>query len=105
MTKYKEINGVDFEVIKSDLTEGAINSHVNNYRGATLNDYYQKPSNIKQAIYNKWLEWAACDEVHYFEVSSGSPFTFTLSAIYHATNGEQGYIHITKAHNSLYLCR
>lgn len=106
MTKYVEINGEQFEVIKSAKTEAMINRHFINYRGRGLEHYYENPSNIKREIWREWCKWCGpCDEVHYFEITSANYFTFVITGIYIAENGEHGLIKITREHNRLYLCR
>ena len=106
MTKYMEINGEQFEVIRSAKTESMIDAHFVNYRGRGLEHYYEKPSNIKREIWRDWCSWcSSCDEVHYFEITNANDFKFAIGAIYIDEYGEQGYIRITDCHNRLYLCK
>ena len=104
MTKFMEINGEQFEVIRSAKTQQMIDYHFVNYKGRDLSNYYEKPSEIKKSIWREWSKWAgACDEIHYFEVTSGNWNRFTISGIYYGIN-ETGFIQITKEHNRLYIC-
>ena len=105
MTKFVEINGEQFEVIRSAKTQQMIDAHFVNYRGQGLEHYYEKPSDIKREIWRDWCAWCgSCDEVHYFEITGANVFKFTIGAIYNGIN-ENGFIHITREHNRLYLCK
>lgn len=105
--KFTEINGRRFETVKSVKAEELMRIHLKLYSGKTLYTAYRTPSAKKIAVYEGWREWLHnADEVEYFEVVSKSPYTFSLGAIY--TNGYPdyeplGYIHITPAHNRLFL--
>lgn len=104
MKKEIEINGEMFEIIRSKYTPELIENHWKNYSGKTLDNFYQKPSEIKKAIYADWREWASDPCIWAFEVISGSHFCFSLGAILKNDKGyDIGYIKITKAHNYLYL--
>lgn len=104
MTKFMEINGEMFEVIKSKYTPELIERHWKYYSGRTLDHYYQKPSAIKKAIFEEWRDWSSDPCVWAFEVISGSHFFFSLGAILKNEHGyDIGYIKITKAHNYLYV--
>lgn len=104
MRKQIEINGEMFEIIKSKYTTKLIENHWKNYSGKTLDYYYQKPSEIKKAIYSEWREWSSDLCIWAFEVTSGNAFAFSLGAILKNEHGNDiGYIRITKAHNYLYL--
>ena len=48
MKKEIEINGEMFEIIRSKYTPELIENHWKNYSGKTLDNFYQKPSEIKR---------------------------------------------------------
>ena len=105
MTKYMTINGVKFELIKTPKTKDLI-AHWR-YAGRTLNDCYEKPSQIKREIYDEWLEWYyGADYVQAFGVASYNGFNFTIGALLIGENMAGfpiGYIQITKTHNRIYM--
>lgn len=106
--KWIEINGEWFEVIHSKYTDDMIEHHDHDYRGRkTLYDFYDRPSDIKQRIWEDWLDWAAqtYPVVSNMLVTGASHFSFTIGAYYvdPDTNEIIGYIKITKDHNRLYL--
>ena len=108
MTKYTNINGVDFETIKSSKTQNMIDYHMKYFMHRDLYFYYEKPSDIKREIYLKWLKWYLDRDntVTFFEVINGSPFNFSIGAILLDEYNEPiGYIKITKCHNYLYLIK
>ena len=100
------INGETFEVIHSGKTQGFINYHLRNYDERDLFDYYDKPSYIKQRIFNDWYDWYLDTYgVDKLEVVSASTFKFTIGALWLDPDTLEiiGYIRITDAHNRLYL--
>lgn len=104
--KFTEINGEQFETVKSKHAEKMIENHMKYYNGRTLNNYYQKPSQIKKKIYEYWREWAIDPHIWAFEVINGSCFMFSIGAIYRNDLGDAiGYIRITKDHNRLFLIK
>ena len=105
MTKYTNINGMNFITIHSGKTESMINEHFNRYKGRDLMQVYGKCSKEKKDVYYKWREWLQkTDEVTDFDIISASRYTFTLGAIYRDVNNTPiGYIRITKGYNRLYL--
>lgn len=104
MKKQIEINGEMFEIIRSKYTQNMIENHWKNYSGRTLDNFYQKPSEIKKAIYADWREWSSDPQIWAFEVISGNWNNFSIGAIFRDEHGNEiGYIKITKSHNYLYL--
>lgn len=108
MTKYTEINGVEFETIKSKRTESMIDAYLssgNAYR--SIWDCYERPSRTKEEIYIEWRDWFLnAENVFSFGVHAHSCFMFTLAAILYDEEMQTkpiGFIHITKDHNRLYL--
>lgn len=100
-----DICGKTFEVIKprKPITDFSVYTH-----GSTLNHHYQKPSDSKISIYNKWCEWvrdvftSKKGYVTNFGVSSANTFQFTLTfRLEWLDNIYVGYI--TRDHNRLYL--
>lgn len=106
MTKYMKINGETFEVIKPRKwnVREAIERLAREPR-KDLYSHYEKPSALKVSIWHEWVDWALESPVNALTVSSASPFQFTISGILYdpETLEDIGLIHITKAHNWLYL--
>lgn len=105
MTKYKEIGGTTFEVIKSRKTPEMLENHFKQYHARDLFDYYDNPSIRKWNIYNEWLYWFHdnIDNLFLFEVTSANTFKFTISCVYVDNNGNQAFLRITDAHNYMYV--
>lgn len=106
MTKYTEINGEQFEVIRSKKTDDFFHWHISHEIAHTLEECYSRPSDAKRAIFEEWREWAvdSWPVVYQFGITSYNTFMFTLGALYDGELGD-GYIQITPAHNRLYLNR
>lgn len=106
MTKYTNINGMEFETIKpkSWSVEKAIEKLAQSKRN-TLYDHYERPSSDKIGIYEEWRDWALESPVSCFTVSSANTWQFTIECILYdpETDLDIGLIRITKAHNYLYL--
>lgn len=63
---------------------------------------YKKPSEIKLAIWNDWVDWANhCIFVPYIQVRGGNPNFFTIEGLI-LIDATWYYIEITKSHNYLY---
>lgn len=98
MKKYLQLNNEDF-VIKEAKGELSPNIQVR-----LLSDCYAKPSIVKQAIYNSWVEWIKqvnLDSPKYIlkhlTVESYNTMIFTLSIdVYSLTSQLVGKIFITK---------
>ena len=106
MTKYTEINGIYFETHKSKHAQNMIYCHLKHYSNKDLYNHYEKPSDLKIAIYNEWLDWYLENDssLAFFEVTNASIFQFTIGCILLNDKNEYiGYIRITKEHNYLYL--
>ena len=107
MSKITVLNDETFETIKSKKTMNYIN-YLDNHLHKDLYDCYERPSNIKQEIYNYWMNW--CYEmfpnVSMFGITSYNTFCFTLGGILYDDNDNiLGYIEISKCHNRLYLIK
>lgn len=106
MTKYMEINGEIFEVIKprKRYLKEAIERLAREPR-KDLYSHYEKPSKVKIGIWNAWVDWALESPVDCITVTSASTFQFTISAILYdpETDADLGLIRITKCHNRVYL--
>ena len=105
MTKYTEINGIQFETIRSDKTPNLI-KQAGMYAGRTLWECYENPSRIKEEIYEEWRKWYnGTDFVQGFGVCSFSHHQFSISAVLYCKGCTYpiGAIRITKNHNRLYL--
>ena len=103
MTKYQNINGVNFEVVKSKYTDSMIKNHKNALR---LSDFYETYSYRKRIIEEEWREWASgAPNVCGIGVQSANTFSFTMGAWYIDTITLEiiGYIQITPCHERLYL--
>ena len=98
MKKYLQLNNEEF-VIKKAKGELSPNKQVR-----LLSDCYAKPSIIKEAIYNSWVEWIKqfnLDSPKYIlkhlTVESYNCMKFTLSIdVYSLTSQLVGKIFITK---------
>lgn len=107
MTKYMEINGEQFEVIRSEKTPALIKEAAY-YAGRTLDECYSNPSIYKREIYEDWREWyRTADYVQGFGISSFNLQTFSIMAVLYEKSVSYpiGAIQITKDHNRLYLMR
>ena len=105
MTKYTDINGIDFETHKSKYTKSMIEKHLNKPI-KLLDDCYEKPSSTKRAIYNGIHRlFGNTKNITRLSVTSYNTFAFTMSALYldEITGEIIGYIRITKDHNILYI--
>lgn len=103
MTKYMDIGGRSFRVIKPRKDKPILHKQC---AGCDLYKYYKNPSSEKKAAYNYWKKWADnCDNVLNFGVCSGNTFTFSIRALYMNTEtGEiEGVIHITPCYNTIYI--
>ena len=103
------LNGEIFEVKdsrKHPLTVEHVNDYMERFVGKDLYTFYDRPSHIKQSIYDAWLTWCSTSggQASHMQVSSANCQTFTIDAIW---CDEKGYIkyflHITKAHNYAYV--
>ncbi len=107
MGKTMVIGGETFEVIRSRRTDDYVVWHTYDYfNRKTLYDFYKKPSQAKQDIWEYWLDWQRMNDcVDSMRVKSASCFTFTISAYYVDPDTYEiiGYFKITKSHNRLYL--
>lgn len=106
MTKYTNINGVDFETHTSKNAIYAINRLKSEWHGHDIYYYYDKPSETKISIYNEWREWYSnANNVTFFQVDSANIFKFTIVALYEdESSGEiLGFIRITKDKKLLLL--
>lgn len=108
MTKYQNIGGMYFEVIRSSKVDDMLDWHNNDYLGRrTLYDFYDNPSAIKENIWDEWLGWQAANypTVSNMRVTGASCFTFSIGAYYcdPETYEILGYFRITRNHNRLYL--
>lgn len=102
MSKYMDINGERFQVIKPRNHKPAL---ANPYFMRDLWDCYERPSGTKEAIYNEWYDWYKTDDrLSEFGVTSYNTFSFTLGCVFDdPETGVAGYISITPAHNRLYI--
>lgn len=102
MSKYMNINGQTFEVIKPRKYPVSL---TNKYYLRGLSDCYEKPSVHKQAIYDEWYEWYRSDiRLSEFGITSYNTFMFTIGCIFtDEETGERGYIKITPAKQVIYM--
>lgn len=106
MTKYTNINGIDFETHASKYAHIIINSILTDNGLHTLEQCYTKPSETKRAIYNEWREWyLSADNVVMFGIRSCNNFCFNLAGIVTDENTGEiiGVLNITKTKNELIL--
>ena len=107
MARIKNINSVDFEVIKSDKTHWYVQD-VRKHSGDTLANHYTSWSGAKQSAYDEWRNFfIECEDAEMFGVLNGNTYTFTCGALYSVPCGTSrqilGAFIITPAHNRLYL--
>ena len=86
MSRTMEINGVTFELTaprKPKHLEDVIR-RLDRYAHRTIWECYERPSETKESIYKKWLDWYTDqgEEIDYFGVSSYNSMCFTLQALY-----------------------
>ena len=104
MSKFIDINGKTFELIN---TKKEVDLRHHDYLGRrTLFDFYDKPSEAKQAIWDEWLTWeheTPC--VYDMRVTAASCYMFTLGAYFVDVKTDEiiGYFTITREHNRLYM--
>lgn len=103
-----------FELVESKkypVTVDRVNDYMARYSGMDLLSFYNKPSDIKCAIYNDWCNWStesrldnkSDDSVEYMQVASANCMSFTIDALVFDKYGFIKYmLHITKAHNYVY---
>ena len=115
MTKFMEINGVDFEIHKSRKIKNADAyieaAKTSPYMYEDIYECYEKPSNIKVNIFKEWIEWARDFNINsdfgthiiYMRITSFSFNQFTLGAVMYIDDKPYGLIHITKCHNCIYV--
>lgn len=105
MSKFIEVGGIGFEVIKPHKVDPS--EYHKDYLGRrTLWDFYDRPSDIKVGIWEEWLDWESDNpEVRDMRVTSASCFMFTIGAYYVDPETDEiiGYFKITRDHNRLYL--
>ena len=99
--KHAEINGVMFENISAFTKKGmSIVTDIETHNLLNLFDLYNRPSNIKQNIYEDWKKW-------FFEIDNcisnfgclrGSSMTFSIGA-YFIYKDCACWCYITKSHN------
>ena len=102
MKEHKQINGVVFEVkhVGDELWKTA--SQVVK-RVKTLDDCYNRPSQIKKDIYDMWMEWSqAVTDLYTFDVDTYNTNVFTLSGVLEYSHGMVEVIHITPTRHILY---
>lgn len=102
------LNGELFEVVDSrkyPVTVDRVNNYMERYTGKDLYSFYDRPSHIKQSIYDAWLSWCRTSggNASYMQVSSANCMQFSIDAIWCDDNEYIKYmLHITKAHNYAY---
>lgn len=106
MTKYMEINGVEFQVVKSKYTAMCISNLLADKNLKTLDECYQHCSEAKKAIYEEWMDWSVKSfDVRPFGIRSYNVFCFTLSGLLHDSETDEviGLIEITSTRNTVYM--
>lgn len=100
----REINGVDFEIIKP-RTWYQTNVLYGIGDNGEIFKHYTKPSKIKQEIWEFWVQWANDTEgVVGLHISGANCNTFSIKGWY-IKDGQTYYIWITKCHNKMYLVK
>ena len=114
MGKTIEIFGRDFEVVNSKkypVTVEAVNRYMDTYSAKDLYSFYNRPSDVKQRIWEDWRNWARDsrytesdnDTVQYMQVSSANCMMFTIDALVFDNKEYIKYmLHITPSHNYAY---
>ena len=102
MSNYMDINGKKFRVVHPRKYPVSLS---NSYFMRGLYDCYDRPSEAKQYIYDKWYEWYRNDpRLTEFGVTSYNTFGFTLGCVFQDDEtGERGYIRITPTYNTIYM--
>ena len=91
--KYVEIEGVKFEKVR-----GSVNHNTNL---KTLYEAYERPSQAKVSIYNKWVEYAKKVDANNYGIASFNCMMFTFDFMF-SFNDVIYYAHITPSNNYLY---
>lgn len=105
MKRYLQLNNEDF-VIKEAKVELHPNKQVR-----LLSDCYAKPSIVKQAIFDSWIDWVKqvnLDSPHYIlkhlTIESYNCMMFTLSIdVYNVTGYLVGKLYITKTRQEFWV--
>lgn len=102
MSKYMEINGERFQVIKP-----------RNHNPALTNPFYLRdlwgcckcPSERKLRIYDYWYVWYRSDDrLSEFGITAYTCQSFTIGCVFQDDDtGVAGYISITPKHNRIYI--
>ena len=102
MSKYININGEQFQVIKPRKNKPTLE---NPYFMRTLLDCYEKPSHRKRGIYNAWYEWYRTDDrLSEFGITSYNTYSFSLRCVFHdEEQNVHGLVSITPANNIIYV--
>ena len=100
MKKTKEINGKVFTVItpRKKLDHNSMIFHALN-----LNSCYDRPSEAKRYIYDRWMRWCLDVEgLSWFGIQSYNCMMFTLSGLYYDIKEDKYYyLYITKTRQEL----
>lgn len=95
MSKIIELNNVDFELGKPINGQPSINTR-------SIWDCYDKPSKIKEEIYEEWRNWFVRDcDSYLFGVCSYNGHFFTINGLI-TVNEKTYYLVITRSHNRAY---
>ena len=107
------INGIVFEVVNSKkypTTVESVNRYMDRFTGRSLWDCYDRPSEIKESIWDNWRYWMHDSNVNeneysvqYMQVSSYNSMMFTIDAlVFDKQDYIKYFLHITPTHNYAY---
>lgn len=97
MKHYITINNERFELKKSKFGGRPI------YHALDIFEAYERPSYIKERIFNEWKKWAYDSEVDYFGINSYNCNMFTLTGQWTDNDGVDYYLYITKTKQEAYI--
>lgn len=96
MTKTMKINGENFKIMKPI---SSFSLYTGQFKDIT--ECYNRPSQIKQAIFDDWVQWSCEAECEEFGIVGYNGFMFTLGGLI-VLSGKMYYIYITKTRQEIY---
>ena len=105
--KFKSVNGVTFELKQRNFkNQQPIKDilHVIVDTSKMLHECYERPSETKRDIFNKWWNWYTnTDNVYAIGVRSYNTHMFTLQGYIQFNEFSYGIIDITPTHNYIWV--
>ena len=107
MKQYTKINELTFEVkkVSQETIDNMASQVIREYK--LLHDCYARCSQVKEAIYNNWMEWASeVDGLYSFGIMSYNTNIFTLGGVIEDAKGNRtDVIRITPSYNYVYVAK